>query len=305
MIYLLLAIICSSSIALIFKYSEGNSMNRYVVTTSNYFIAFMVSLIISIKNNLFKFNIKISRATFSQQFNNVVVNNIGYFNNNFSYIWSVFIGIIAGVFFFLSFIYYQKSVKENGAGLSGAFCKLGILLPMTLSIVLWKEVPTILQWIGIILSIISIILVNISFKKDSLNNIKTTLVLLFFLGGMAEFSNKLFQKYANISYKSLFLFFVFFTAFIISLLVTLKKYNNFSKKDIVTGFIVGIPNLFSSYFLILSLRDMKTSVVFPIFSAGSIVTISVFGYLIFKEKLSKKELASIFMTAIALILINI
>ena len=35
MVYLFLAILCSSSIALIFKYSEDAKMNRYVVTSVN------------------------------------------------------------------------------------------------------------------------------------------------------------------------------------------------------------------------------------------------------------------------------
>lgn len=36
---------------------------------------------------------------------------------------------------------------------------------------------------------------------------------LFFLGGMVEFSNKIYQKYAMIEYKEVFLFMVFVSAF--------------------------------------------------------------------------------------------
>ena len=38
MFYLLLAIICSASIALIFKYTETRKTNRYVITSANYFM---------------------------------------------------------------------------------------------------------------------------------------------------------------------------------------------------------------------------------------------------------------------------
>ena len=46
MLYLLLAIICSASIALLFKHSETTGMNRYAVTSTNYVTASLVSLLL-------------------------------------------------------------------------------------------------------------------------------------------------------------------------------------------------------------------------------------------------------------------
>ena len=109
-----------------------------------------------------------------------------------SIIWGVVVGSIAGFFFFSSFIYYQKSVKDNGVGISGTFAKLGILIPMIFSIIIWKEFPETLQWIGIGLSLISIVIVNLSSQSLERFDIKPTLILLFILGGMAEFSNKIY-----------------------------------------------------------------------------------------------------------------
>jgi multidrug transporter EmrE-like cation transporter len=77
------------------------------------------------------------------------------------------------------------------------------------------------------------------------------------------------------------------------------------RSELLTGFAVGVPNLFSAFFLISALNNLKTAVVFPIFSAGSIVLITAVGYLFFGEKLKTKEWASILMTVVALILINI
>jgi multidrug transporter EmrE-like cation transporter len=57
--------------------------------------------------------------------------------------------------------------------------------------------------------------------------------------------------------------------------------------------------------LISALNHLKTAVVFPIFSAGSIVLIAAAGYLFFGEKLKSKVWVSILMTVVALILINI
>lgn len=303
MFYLFLAIICSSAIALIFKYSENANTNRYVITSANYFIAFTTSLIMVFSKGLLS---GLSREiAFAEEFKLISSNNAYIFSPYSSVIWGLIVGGISGAFFFLSFIYYQKSVRENGVGISGTFAKLGILIPMILSIIIWNELPTAIQWVGITLSLLSILIVNLSPKSLEKFDIKPTIILLFIFGGLAEFSNKIYQKYALNEYKDVFLFAVFFIAFLLSIFYTIKDKGEVTKKDILTGFAVGIPNLFSSYFLIMSLATLKTSVAFPIYSAGSIVLINIGGFLIFKEKIARKNQVAILLTVIALILINI
>ena len=301
MFYLTLAIISSAAIALIFKYSENTNSNRYLITSTNYFVASMISLFMIISKGLL---IEINKtSSFFSEVKQINSNLI--FSPYSSIIWGLLVGFIAGFFFFLSFIYYQKSVKENGVSVTGMIAKLGILIPMIFSIIIWKEYPSTIQWLGIILALTSIILVNMAPKTLENFDLKPGLILLFFFGGLAEFSNKIFQKYAISDFKDVFLFTAFFTAFIISIFFTIKEKKPLRKKDILTGIAVGIPNLFSSYFLILSLNTVTTSVAFPLYSAGSIVLINLGGYFIFKEKISSKNKVAILMTIIALVLINL
>lgn len=303
MFYLFLSTLCSATIALIFKYTENSNGNRYLITSSNYFIAFLTSLFMIFYKNLFS-DLTIE-GSFFKEFKFLFSQDSYIFSPYSSMIWGILVGGLSGIFFFFSFIYYQKSVRENGVGISGTFAKLGILIPMIFSIILWKEFPSLIQWLGIILSILSILIVQLSFKSLEKFDVKPTIILLFIFGGMAEFSNKIYQKYALNTYKDVFLFSIFFVAFLISISYTLKKKSKFTKKDILTGFAVGIPNLFSSYFLILSLDTLKTSVAFPLFSAGSILLINMGGFFIFKEKISHKNKVAIGLTILALILINI
>lgn len=302
MFYLFMAIACSASIALIFKYSENNSMNRILITSSNYFIALIISLFLVIKNNLHLIT-HININSFAKEFNKVVIKNLTQFSPDSSLIWCMLLGLITGIFYFSAFMYYQKCVKNNGVGISGTFQKLGILLPMLFSIVLWHEIPSIIQWIGILLSLVSILIVNISFTEEKVK-FNFGLIILFFLGGMAEFSNKVFQKFTLTEYKNIFLLFIFISAFLISLFYIIKLRVKLNIKEILIGFCVGIPNLFSAFFLILALNYMKASVAFPIYSAGSIVLINIGGFFIFKEKLKIKEIFSIILTIIAICLIN-
>ena len=303
MFYLFLAILCSASIALIFKYTENTDTNRYVITSANYFIAFVTSLIMIVYRRLLDGVVR--EMPFIDDVALFMENDQHILSPYSSIIWGILIGAVAGIFFFLSFVYYQKSVRDNGVGISGTVAKLGILIPMIFSILIWREFPTSVQWVGILLSLVSIVVINLSKKSIKTFDFKPTVLLLFIFGGMAEFSNKIYQKYALNDYKDVFLFTIFFVAFLISVSYTVNKKAKVKLSDILTGFAVGIPNLFSSYFLILSLDTLKTSVAFPIYSAGSIVLINIGGLLIYKERLAPKNQLAIAMTIIALILINI
>lgn len=303
MFYLLLAILCSSTIAFLFKFAENREMNPYIITSANYFAASFISLLLILMNDLLE-GLEPDQA-FLEEWKHLLSQDYYLLSPYNSVLWGILIGGLAGFFFFYSFLYYQKSVKINGVGLSGTFSKLGILLPMIFSIFIWREFPTGVQWIGIILSLVSIVIVNISFESIQKFSFNKTILLLFLFGGIAEFSNKIFQQYALSEYKDVFLFAVFLSAFIISVFHVSRERIIWGTGEILTGFAVGVPNLFSSYFLILALNNLAASVVFPIFSAGSIVFINLGGLFIFKEKISAKNKLAIVLVVIALVLMNL
>ncbi len=279
-------------------------MNKYVVTSANYLMAALVSLSMIINSDL-KLPRQENFSLFFKEAKFVFFNQQNLFSSKASTTWALLIGVIAGVFFFLAFIFYQKSVQEDGVGLAGTFSKLGILVPMIFSIILWQELPTNLQWLGILLALSAILLVNFPQDENWHQALRWTLISLFMFGGIAEFTNKFYQRYGQLSEKSIFLFFVFGTAFLISLYFAYKKSSHFKVEEVLTGALVGIPNLFSSYFLINALDQLKTAVVFPIYSAGSIVVISIGGVFIYNESLSSREKIAIVMTTVALVLINL
>jgi drug/metabolite transporter (DMT)-like permease len=106
MIYLFLAILSSASIALILKSSENRDLNRYAVTSANYVAAFTISIIFSLKSSSVSFDPGPSLYS------------------------AVIIGLFGGVLYFLGFIFIQKSIRENGVGITGAVAKTGIILPV-------------------------------------------------------------------------------------------------------------------------------------------------------------------------------
>lgn len=221
MFYLFLAILSSSTIAFLFKFAENREMNPYVITSANYFIASIVSLLFIMNQQLFQAFVR--EKSFLEEWNYLLAQENYLLSPSNSILWGIMVGGVAGFFFFFSFLYYQKSVKENGVALSGTFSKLGILIPMVFSIILWREFPTMIQWLGIILSLVAILIVNLSIESLQKFDLNPTILILFILGGLAEFSNKIYQQYALKEYKDVFLFAVFTVAFLISFIYAQKK----------------------------------------------------------------------------------
>ncbi len=305
MFYLLLAVACSSAIGIIFKISEQRESNRYLVTSMNYLTAVVFSGYMLINSSLPDINVTSNLGEFAGRLAIIFQANKGLLSFSDSVTWSVILGIVTGWIYCTAFIYYQISVRKNGIALSGMFSRLGILLPMTLSIIVWQEIPTQIQTIGIVLCLFSIILVNFNFKEGERFQITGSLVLLFFFFGMAIFCNKIFQKYAQLELKPLFLFCLFLSALLLSLTVSLKHARALKKQELLIGFSVGVPNLFASYFLILSLDQIKASIAFPVFSAGTIILMTVVAVIFFSEKITPKNGMAIVLTAFALVLINL
>lgn len=288
MVYLVLAILSSSSIAWLFKITEGGSYNRYRVTTANYGVAFFVSLV------MYSISLVQSKNTFS--LSTLHLDSL------------LGIGVPAGLCFFLSFVFYQKSVKENGASLSGMFGKLGILLPMLVSVILWNEIPSPVQSLGILLAVGAMVYVNYIPNQTSFNKNQKSLIYLFLAGGMAEFSSKLFQKMGEPSEKNLFLFVVFFVAFCFSLYKSCRseiQHGSSLRRDLLAGGIVGVPNLLSSVFLISALGQVPATIAFPMYSSGAIAVISLGSYVFFKEEIGRRSKWGLFMTMVAMILVNV
>lgn len=282
MIDLILAIIFSAMIPVLLKYAHKRDLADEVILTFNYVIALIFSLILML--------LKIDSYK-------ILLHQ----NNNLTAL--ITIGLLTGLAYYGAFYFYQKSVKDNGVSLSIAVGKMGIIIPMLLSLFLWKEIPEIIQWIGIIISMVAIGVINISPKDFKGSKFKTSLLLFFVIGGLGDFFNKLFQVSVGSVYKDLFLAVVFGAALFASIFMTIK-HKNITKMSILFGIMVGIPNMLTAFYLIKALSKMNATVVFPMYSGGAIMLSMLWSMFAFGEKLKLKEIVGIVMIILALVLIN-
>jgi len=313
MLHLFCAILSSSAVALILKFAESRSYRRMPVIVANYLVAALLSVILAggalvpgdVSSDPF--------GALAREASPVFVGG-SRFSADGSISWAILWGLPAGLLYFLGLVSIQRSIRESGVGLTGAFSKSAILIPILVSVLLWHERPTASQWGGIILTFVAIALSQ-SGKGNGSGRAGISLLLMFLAVGSAELSNKVFQQYALPQYKELFLFTLFSVAFVVAAWALFKsRQGPFDKgpeginrplvREFLTGLAVGVPNMLSSYLLIQAFASIDASVVFPLYSAGSIALITLGGVALFGERPTRREYGAIAVVLIAIVLMG-
>ncbi len=143
MIPLILTILCSTSIALILKHNDTKSGNAIVLLCGNYFVAAIVSLYFLVT------------AT----------------DNTFS-IYSLFFGLALGMLFVISFFAFARAVGVAGTALATVSSRLSVILPLTLSIIVFAEKPNLFHIGGFVFTLGTIFLFYKSLQNNGSNKNK-------------------------------------------------------------------------------------------------------------------------------------
>lgn len=278
MIYLILAIVCSAMIAVIMRISSRMVKGNISMLAMNY----MTCLLLGAWYAGFQL-IPFQSPGFT------VTVEMGAFN---------------GILYLAGFVLLQYNTHKNGVVLSSVFMKLGLLVPMVLSVFLFAETLTGIQCIGFVLAVGSIFLIN--YEKDtSFSGEKVPLVLMLLAGGSGDAMSKIFEVYGPAEYADLFLFYTFVSAFLLCVVLMLRKKERPDKYALMFGVLVGIPNFFSAKFLLMALGYLPAVIVYPTFSVATILVVTLAGIYLFQEHLHKSQWAALIVILAALVMLNI
>ena len=277
MIYLLLAILSSAFVSIIMRLSTDRVKANISMLAFNYLMCTALGACFTGLGTIFDF---------SEGF----ASTLGF-------------GAVNGFLYQASFIMLQYNVKKNGVVLSATFMKLGLLVPMLLSIVLFGEMPEPVQWIGFALAIAAILLINM--KKGEMGAFRFELILLLIGGGLGDAMAKIYEQFGVESRSEQFLMFTFLTAFMLCTALAMLKKERFGKSELFFGLLIGIPNFFSARFLLLALQEVAAVVAYPTYSAASLLAVTAAGVLFFNEKLLTKQWIAIGVILVALVLLNV
>ncbi len=278
MIYLILAIVSSATIAVIMRISSHRVTSNMSMLATNYLTCLLLGALYA---GFQLFPIR------SHSFSTTVV-----------------MGAVNGILYLAGFVLLQYNTRKSGVVLSSVFMKLGLLVPMIISVFLFSEAPTVIQWIGFVLATVAIIMINhekgISFSGD-----KLPLILMLLACGSGDAMSKVFEVYGASEHSDLFLFYTFASAFLFCIALILHKRERFDKYALIFGVLVGVPNFFSAKFLLMSLGSLPAVIVYPTFSVATILVVTLAGICLFKERLRKLQWGAMTVILIALVLLNI
>lgn len=278
MVYLTLAIVSSAMVSIFMRISERKIQNNIAMLVMNYLMCALLSAAYAGFGTLFALSPQLH-----------ITAGMGVFN---------------GVLYLVSFVLLQVNVRRNGVVLSSTFMKLGLLVTMVVSVCFYHEIPDMLQIAGFVIAVAAIILIN--YRKESTSaGFKSGLIWLLLCGGMADAMSKIFEESGVPGMGDQFLFYTFFAALGLCFALMLLKGQRPGKWEVLFGLLIGIPNFFSSKFLLRALEEVAAVIAYPVYSVAGILVVTAAGVVLFRERLEKRQWLALGMILLALVLLNL
>lgn len=213
-------------------------------------------------------------------------------------------GTVNGALYLAGFMLMQMNIRKNGVVLSSIFQKLGLLVTLVISVVFYREIPDLWQGTGFLIAIAAIILMN--YQKGAGNaGSRAGLMGMLLACGMADAMSKIFTESGVAALEGQFLFYTFAVAMLLCFVCMVITDQRIGWFELLFGTLIAVPNFFSSKFLLGALESLSAVIVYPVFSVGSILTVTLAGVLVFRERLTKRQWAGIGAILIALVLLNL
>ena len=287
MIYLLLSIIASTIIFIIFKLFEKFNINILQAIVVNYCIAFTTGIL------AYKGTITISQLP-----------NLDWF----------YYTLVLGALFIIVFNLMAITTQRSGLSVVSVATKMSVVIPVLFGLLYYNENLGAIKLFGIGIALIAVYLTsNKSDQRTVINRKLIVLPILVFVGSAIIDTSIKFLEDAYVANNDVPLFsaIIFLAAaiigFIIIIIQVMSGSFKFEFKNVIAGICLGVPNYFSIYFLVKTLRSdiLESSGIFAINNV-SIVTLSTFaGIFLFKEKLIRKNWIGIGLAILSIILISI
>lgn len=283
MLFLILAVICSSIVSLGFKVSDRVGADENRILPICYFVAFLLSSFTTVVSGPAEAAAAVHQITLP-----IVL-------------------CAAALGFFLSWNLYLTKVNNhlNGLGVSTFFTRLGFLPCIFLSLIVWGDIPSVVQSVGIAILLFAMYLMMANQSSNS-GNIPMLVILLISSTGI-EFFNNLFSKDFPSELNSMFIALMYIFATITALVINLLKTKDplkFTWKDLLIGIFIGVPNFGCNFSKLMSLNTISATIALPTISASNIIIIAIISTLFFREKMTAKKAIALALAIFSMFLIN-
>lgn len=229
-----------------------------------------------------------------------------------SHMQTALFGVIFGVLTVLFQSFYIMAMSIGNVSLTVMTVNFSMIIPIVFSVICYNETISVLQIIGILLVVIALIL---GIEKDSgkSGNVKKWLILALcasLSNGCLSVCQKIFASSAYGVENKGFVAWAYITSSIISVLIcsVLKFGKSREKKTVnrikwILGVSAGVVLAIFQWLNTYAVSVIDSTVLFPSYNGGAMVLSSLSGVIILKDKLSKKQICSVALGTVAVIVL--
>ena len=219
------------------------------------------------------------------------------------------LGFVAGFLYIGGMYLGMTTIGRRGASIAVSASQLSVLIPVSLSVLVFGESLRTNQILGVIVALISLPLLaakiggglNGSLDRDTLLLIITQL----FVQGFAQFSSKVLVASGLGPERDAFFLAIFTSATLVTVPIAFKHRAEIGRKDYAYGGVVGACNIGGNLSILLALAALPGAIVFPLVNSGGLLLVTIIAWLLFKERINRVNALGIALTLAAVLLINI
>ena len=282
MIYIILSIFCSVTVAVLLKLAKRYQISIIQSVTINYLTALTLCFL------FFKPDVKVVTTAAP---------------------WPIYLGL--AVLLPTIFLFLAASVKNLGIVKTDIAQRLSLFIPILAAYFIFKEDFSQLKFIGLGIGFLAIILTFLrKTENDSKSNNWFYPIAVFIGFGIIDILFKQIALHKELPYTTS-LFIVFCLAFLVSIIIVIimviTQKTKLQLVNLGCGLVLGLFNFGNILFYLKAHKALSSnpSTVFAAMNLGVIVVGTVIGIILFKEKLSKLNYFGIALAICAVVLITL
>ena len=228
-----------------------------------------------------------------------------------------YLSLITGFWFIFTYVLMTASTQRSGVTVTSLSSKLSVVLPTLAGVFLFGEELNIwsttgkLKVLGIVLALVALVLVVVGKGQiDKTHKTNWLLPILIFFGtGTGDILMKLTEQRNQGDNMSFMISFIYAIALLFGILLVaydlIRGKSKWQWKSALGGIGLGVINFFSTYSVYHAMRSFDNVVLFPVYNIGVVSVTALTGWLLFKEKLTWKNYLGLAIAIIAVILITL
>lgn len=225
-------------------------------------------------------------------------------------------GISGGICMSVTIYAFFRAIQQGGLAVGWTFISLSVVLPVSASIMFWREIPSIWQVAGLLLLILCILLfgnLDLQVEGDrrrwillitiSALTTGTLMIIGKMLSSLPVMQGQSERERIVLTLNYLLLAYITGTGILGTVLFL--KGHRFAKHELITGIFMGGLNVVANWGMLAALTVLPGIIVFPLKGGFGVLMTALIAVFLFKEQMTKRQVFGVGLGMLCVVLVNI